>query len=115
MSFRLHIHGEAHEDIHRNSLWWAKNHSLDQAITWEIAVYDQLAGLASLPERKPLAVENPSFPFDVREALIGLGSRPRYRAIFTIRDNVVHILAFLDSAQDKIRPGDLKNPGDENR
>jgi hypothetical protein len=81
---------------------------LEQAIAWQIAVYDQLEKLTSMPASKPLALENQHFQFDVREALVGFGSRPRYRAIFTIRDDIVHILALLDGAQDELRPGDLK-------
>ena len=89
-----------------------KNYSLEQAILWQVAVYDQLETLISMPTSRPLASENPDFPFEVREALVGLGARPRYRAIFTIRGDVVHILAFLDGAQDALRPGDLKTLDD---
>ena len=108
MTHRLVIYSEAHEDIFRNADWWAANHSLDQAIRWQKAIYSQLEELKEMPERRPLAAENPHFPFDIREAFVGLGSRPRYRAIFTIRDDAVHILTVLDAAQEELELGEIK-------
>jgi plasmid stabilization system protein ParE len=112
MTYRLVIYNEAHDDIFRNADWWAINHSLEQAIVWQDAIYSQLEALKEMPERRPLAAENPYFSFDVREALIGLGSRPRYRAIFTIQNDAVHVLTVLDAAQDQLQPGDLEVRGD---
>jgi hypothetical protein len=43
----------------------------------------------------PTSVENSKFEFDIHQLLVGKGSRKTYRAIFTIKDSVVHILALL--------------------
>ncbi len=108
MTYRLVIYSEAHEDIYRNADWWATNHSLDQAIAWQDAVYGQLETLKQMPERCSLAAENSQFPFDIREILVGIGHRPRYRAIFTVHGKVVHVLTVLDAAQDKLKSSDLE-------
>ena len=92
MSFQLAITDEAHGDISRNASWWAAHHSYEQASRWKDAVYEQLETLRTFPERHPLAPENPEFPFDIREKPVGLGSRPSYRAVFTIQENLVLVL-----------------------
>jgi len=107
MSFRLVIHDDAREDINRNADWWAEHHSLNQALVWFDAIYEQLETLRELPERHPLAVENPKFPFDIHEKLIGVGSRPSYRAIFTIQGDVVHVLTIQRAAQGVVGPEDI--------
>jgi hypothetical protein len=58
-------------------------------------------------ERHPLAPENAEFPFDIREKPVGLGSRPSYRAVFTIQENVVLVLTVQRGAQDALRPEDI--------
>jgi plasmid stabilization system protein ParE len=44
MTLRLVISERAHQDIERNAVWWARNHSLPQAIDWHDAVYASFAG-----------------------------------------------------------------------
>ena len=42
MKRQLVITERAHQDIERNAVWWARNHSLTQAIDWQDAVYRQI-------------------------------------------------------------------------
>ena len=37
MKRQLVITERAHQDIERNAVWWARNHSLTQAIDWQDA------------------------------------------------------------------------------
>ena len=48
------------------------------------AIYEQLKSLAVLPESNGLSAESDDFPYEIRDKLLGLGSRPSYRAVFTI-------------------------------
>ena len=107
MSFKVAIQETAHQDIERNALWWADNHSVDEAIKWKAAIYEQLRELETMPPRHPLAVENPAFSFDIREKLVGLGHIRSYRAVFTIVENDVHVLTVRRGSQDRIAPDDL--------
>lgn len=110
MTFRVIILSQAHRDIDRNADWWAENHSVEQALRWSDAVYDQIATLAEFPERNGLSKENDEFPYPIRDKLIGLGSRPGYRAIFTVKDDTVYVLTVRRGAQDELRPSDIESP-----
>ena len=110
MNYPVVIYNEAHNDIDRNADWWARHHSYGQAVVWVEAIYQQLAMLAEMPERCPVARENDAFDFEIRQLLVGLGNHPRYRAIFTVRNEVVHVLALLDGAQDQLAEGNLPHP-----
>jgi hypothetical protein len=113
MMFEIQIAESAHHDITRNALWWAEHHSYDQALLWRDAIYKQLESLRNAPERHPFAAENPQFPYDLREKLVGLGNQRGYRALFTIRDQTVYVLAIHRAAQDTVHPGDLPSvPGE---
>jgi hypothetical protein len=51
-----------------------------------------------------------TFPFEIRDKLVGLGSRPGFRAVFTIKDDTVYVLTVRRLAQDVIRPDDVDAP-----
>ena len=73
MTFRVTITPQARGDIDRNSDWWAVHHSVDQALKWSDAIYDQIESLAEFPESHALSVENDDFPYEIRDKLVGLG------------------------------------------
>jgi hypothetical protein len=79
-------------------------------VRWSDAIYDQIETLADFPESNALSVENNDFPYEIRDKLVGLGSRPSYRAVFTIKDNTVFVLTVRRSAQDVLRPSDVESP-----
>ena len=110
MSFRVTILPQARRDIDRNADWWAEHHSVEEALRWSDAVYDQLATLAEFPESHGLSAENDDFPYEIRDRLVGLGLRRSYRALFTIRDDTVYVLTVRRGAQDVIRPSDIESP-----
>lgn len=104
MKYRVIIHPRAMEDIRRNARWWAEHHSEEQALAWYDSALAALYILDHLPERHAVSRENDDFPYVVRDFLFGLGSRASYRAIFTIRGEVVHVLTVQRGAQDAVRP-----------
>ena len=107
MSFRLTITQQAHADIKRNADWWANRHSTEQAIKWANTVYDQIETLRGFPESHALSTENDLFSFEIRDKLVGLGSRPSYRAIFTIKGHEVFVLMVRAAQEDGIVPADI--------
>lgn len=112
MTFEIQIAEAAHDDITRNAVWWAEHHSYDQAIRWRDAIYQQLESLRKAAERHALAVENPQFNYDLREKLVGLGNQRGYRALFTIREQTVYVLAIHRATQGTVHPDDLPSvPG----
>ena len=101
MTLKLVISERAHQDIERNAVWWARNHSLTQAIDWQDVVYRQLETIPEMPESYSLAPENPKFDEVLREKNIGLGVGG-YRAVFTVRGNEVHVLTIRRGAQQEL-------------
>ena len=77
---------------------------------WTDAVYHQIATLAEFPASHGLSAENGDFPYEIRDKLIGVGSRPSYRAVFTIRGDSVHVLAVRRGAQSDLRPDEIEPP-----
>lgn len=110
MRFRVVLLEQAKADIEANARWWAINHSSEQAARWFWAIHAQLKTLANFPESHALSAENEAFPYEIRDKLVGLGSRPGYRAIFTIRGDTVHVLAVRSGAQAALEPGDVESP-----
>jgi plasmid stabilization system protein ParE len=99
-------HAEA--DIECNAQWWAEHHSVDQAVKWFFAVRSQIFSLTDFPESHSLSLENDEFPFEIREKLVGLGARPSYRAVYTIRDDTVFVLTVLGAEQNSLHPDDVE-------
>ena len=109
MKFTVSILPQARQDIDRNADWWAEHHSVDEALRWTDAIYDQIATLTEFPESHSLSAENDDFPYEIRDMLLGLGSRPSYRGVFTIQGDTVYVLTVRRGAEDVIRPRDVGN------
>lgn len=110
MKYRVTILPQAREDVQRNAEWWAHHHSSEQAARWLDTIQSQLESIADFPEMHSLSVENGDFPYELRDKLLGVGSRPSYRAIFTIKGDTVFVLTVRRSAQDVLRPSDVESP-----
>lgn len=78
---------------------------------WFDVIHEQLNSLAFLPESHSLSPENDDFPFGIRDKLVGLGSRPSYRAVFTIANDTVFVLSVRRADQDVV----LRQTHDMNR
>ncbi|MGE0608456.1 MAG: type II toxin-antitoxin system RelE/ParE family toxin [Pirellulales bacterium] len=110
MKFSVRITPQARRDIDRNADWWAEHHSFDQSLRWSEVVYDQIESSALLPHSNGLSAESDNFPYEIRDKRVGLGSRRTYRAVFTIKDGTVFVLAVRRGAQDIVRPDEVDFP-----
>lgn len=68
---------------------------------------EALRSLEEQPLRCPLARENESFPYELRELHYGVGSRPTHRALLTVRPDAVVVLSIRHVAQKDVVPDDL--------
>ncbi|WP_417748440.1 type II toxin-antitoxin system RelE/ParE family toxin [Rosistilla oblonga] len=102
MNHRLIILPQARADVQRNALWWSTHHSSEQAARWLDAVQSQLESIAEFPESHSLAAENDDFAYEIREKRVGLGARPRYRAVFTLADDAIYVLAIRAAEQNRL-------------
>jgi plasmid stabilization system protein ParE len=107
---RLTILPQAREDVRRNAEWWALHHSPEQAARWLDAIQSQLESIVDFPESHSLSAENDEFTYEIRDKLLGLGARPSYRAVFTVKGDNVYVLTVRRSAQDILRPSDIELP-----
>jgi len=107
MTYRVVILPRAEADLIRNAQWWALRHSAEQAAHWFDTVQIQLQTLEDFPESNGLSSENGTFPYEIRNKLLGLGSRRRYRAVFTIRNETVYVLTIRHGSQGELRPDDV--------
>lgn len=106
MKYTVSILPQAESDLERNARWWAEHHSVELAAKWLHEVRAQILSLSELPESKAVSPENGGFPYEIRDKLLGLGSRPSHRAVFTIRDDTVFVLTVRHAAQDRLRTDD---------
>lgn len=63
-------------------------------------VYRQIRELRTLTERHGLAREDSEFSFQLRQKLVGLGTKTSYRVLFRIVGNCVKVLTLLAAEQD---------------
>jgi len=106
MSYWLNVTNQARDDITSNAAWWAETHSINEALKWYDSVYEQLNELLAFPESHGFAAENDSFPYELREKLVG-GKKRTYRAIFTIAGSEVRVITVRRAAQRAITPDDI--------
>ncbi|MEO2032226.1 MAG: hypothetical protein ABGZ35_09080 [Planctomycetaceae bacterium] len=107
MKYRLRIVDEAYSDIRRNADWWRDHYSFTEAEEWSFAILSKIRTMDQFPESHSLAYENPEVPYDLREALFGLRSRPGYRILFTVVDADVIVLGVRAAEQDWLQAEDL--------
>jgi len=111
MKYHVEINPDAEQDIKRNAQWWSDTYSQDQAEVWFFEVHEQLKALSSLPLRHQLADEDEQFPYELRQMLVGLGNPRTYRAVYTVQNEIVHVLAVRRASQGPIHPLDLPPKG----
>ena len=104
----MRIQQRAEEDIVRNALWWAEHHSIDEALAWEAIVRQHILSIGRQPHSHGLSAESSRFPIEIRDALVGKGSRRgSYRAVFTVSDEQVFVLRLLSTAESPLLPRDI--------
>lgn len=105
---KVRISARAMLDVQRNAEWWALHHSRVKAAEWFYRVYDQLNSIGHAPLSYGLSAENRLLPFEVRDALVGLGNRKSYRAIFRVHEDYVTVYRVLAAAEGTINANDLE-------
>lgn len=70
---------------------WIAEQDADAAVCWYNRLLAVIYLLDTFPERAPLAPESKSFRRDIREVFHGR-RRHKYRILFTVTDDEVHIL-----------------------
>lgn len=103
MTYRVIIEPTAERGIREAVRWITDHQSPAAAAKWYNALEKKVQTLKTHPGRCPLAAENDRFPEEIRDLLHGK-RRQKYRVVFTIRKDAVHILYVRHGAQDEIEP-----------
>jgi plasmid stabilization system protein ParE len=91
MAFRVRTSPKSKRDAREILSWLHAEHAGETGLRWFEGLQIAILSLQDMPERCPLAPENPSVPFEMRQLLYG-SRRHRYRILFTIRAEEVIIL-----------------------
>ena len=75
----------------------------DAATRWFRNLVKKIESLESMPERHPIAPESDDFPEQIRETFLGKRHN-KYRILFAIRGEAVHVLHVRHGARDALRP-----------
>jgi plasmid stabilization system protein ParE len=100
MEFQVRLTRSSEQQIESIYLW-LKERNPEYADQWFRGLMNLIATLQDKPRRCPLIKENHSTPEEIRQILYGK-SRNKYRVIFAIREDTVHIIYVRHSAQSSI-------------
>jgi plasmid stabilization system protein ParE len=98
MSYRIVIEQPAYADLDEAYEWIAQ-YSPEKATLWYFDKTERIESLQNNPKRCSLAPENHFFPEEIRQLLF-----EKYRILFTVRDEEVHVLHIRHGARDTLKP-----------
>jgi plasmid stabilization system protein ParE len=87
MKYRIILEPSGRKDISDSYDWGERNWGIIQTKKWFNGLMTAIKGLAEFPERHVIAPENDEFDEEIRQLVYG-----RYRVLFTLRGNEVHVL-----------------------
>lgn len=107
MSFCVILSPQAEADF-RGLYNYIEDHSPSGAERWRASFYAAIERMKSQPLTCGLAPESSDFPNDeIRQVLFRTKSGLTYRALFVIRQTVVHVLRVRGPGQDLVDIDDL--------
>jgi plasmid stabilization system protein ParE len=106
MTYRIIIEPSAEREIRSRVRWKTENASRAVAARWLKGLIERMDTLRRHPARCPLAAEDEKFPEEIRELLYGRRGKRfhKYRIIFTIKEDAVHILYVRHTARGELEP-----------
>lgn len=104
MRYRVVIEAPAWLDIDAAYTWLGERVP-EHAVRWFNTLQEAVLGLATNPQRCPLAAEAEEVGREIRQLLHGRRSG-RYRVLFEIRGNTVHVLHVRHGARRHLEQGD---------
>lgn len=107
MSYRVVIETRAIRDIDEAAGWIAAQAS-ESAERWFNAIEAEIQSLARFPERCPRAREDGTFKYELRQLIYGR-RHGRYRVIFTIQKDAVHVLHVRHGARPTMTKLDVED------
>jgi plasmid stabilization system protein ParE len=102
VTYRVILQPRAERDI-QGAAYWIRDESksLSIALRWIRGIRSRIASLKSNPKRCPIDPDSEAYGEEVRVLLHGKRHR-KYRILFAIRGNVVHVLTIRHSARQSL-------------
>jgi plasmid stabilization system protein ParE len=107
VKYRVILETRATRDIDEASGWLAAR-APEAAERWFNAIEATIHSLENLPARCPFARENGMFPYELRQLVYGR-KHGRYRIIFTIHDQMVHVLHIRHGAYPTMTKSEIQD------
>lgn len=108
MSFCVVVTRMAREEI-ADAVRWISERSPDAAIRWLDGIDEAIADLNQFPTRCAIAAETDTIGIEIRQQVYGRRSG-RYRILFVVRGDVVHVIHVRHGARDVLQPDDVELP-----
>lgn len=86
----------------RDAHAWLSAKNPDYADRWLATVRAKILSLDTLPEVHPVAAESEAFDAEIRQLLVGRGTR--WKVFYTVQGATVHVLHIRHGARDAWRP-----------
>ena len=84
------------EELIKEQAYFIATDKPSVAMKWVDRIYNEIYSLEQFPKRCSIAPEDPFINFEVRHLIIG-----EYRVLFSVKEDIVRILDFKASAQNK--------------
>jgi plasmid stabilization system protein ParE len=105
VSFAVVISRRAREEI-ADAAYWIFQRSPDAALKWLDGMEQTIADLSEFPTRCPVAPESEIVGSEIRQQLYGRRQH-KYRILFAVRGETVHVLHARHGARDFLFPSDF--------
>jgi plasmid stabilization system protein ParE len=105
MAFQIKLTKNAETQIEAAYLWF-QDQNPAFADQWFRSLMNEIAKLQDKPRRFPMALEQDIFDEEVRQFPYGKG-RSKYRILFSIEEETIHILHIRHSAQSLLSEEDI--------
>lgn len=109
MRYQAIIEPPALDDLESCYLWIAER-APETALKWLDGFHAELASLATMPGRFGVAPENGCVNYTVRQCTYGRNRTRRYRALYTVVEDRVHILHIRGPGQSLLKRGEMREP-----
>lgn len=107
MNYRIELSARSESDLGR-IFQWLSERSPEGAARWYESFWDATERLKRFPLVCDIAAESHRFPEEVRCMLFGTKRGRTYRALFVVREDVVHVLCVRGPGERSVKPKDIQ-------
>jgi plasmid stabilization system protein ParE len=108
VSYRVVVTRMAREEI-ADAVRWIDERSPNAAIRWLDGIEQAITGLNEFPTRCAIAPETDTIGIEIRHQIYGKRAG-RYRILFVVRGDAVHVIHVRHGARDVMQPDDVELP-----